>query len=97
MAWFRNSQIVMEQLQHGNCDLSMGATEVGLQLIRDLGMREQLTVLPSIFDAMRFTLMVNKDSPYVGILPAFDHTIREMHRSGAVERIIENNRQRQAL
>lgn len=97
VAWFRNNQIVMEQLQHGNCDLSMGATEVGLQLIRDLGMQEKLTVLPEVFDAMRFTLMINKDSPYVAILPAFDRIIREMHRSGAVERIIENNRQRKAL
>jgi len=75
----------------------MGATEVGLQLIRDLGMQEKLTVLPEVFDAMRFTLMINKGSPYVGILPAFDRTIRDMHKSGAVERIIENNRQRNVL
>ena len=97
VAWFRNNQIVMEQLQHGNCDLSMGATEVGLQLIRGLGLEQELTVLPEVFDSMRFTLMINKDSPYVGILPAFDRTIREMHKSGAIERIIENNRQREAL
>ena len=97
VAWFRNSQIVMEQLQHGNCDLSMGATEVGLQLIRDLGMQEKLQVLPEVFDSMRFTLMINKDSPYVAILPAFDRTIRDMRESGAIERIIQNNRQSRAL
>ena len=93
VAWFRNSQIVMEQLQHGNCDLSMGATEVGLQLIRDLGMQEKLAVLPEVFDSMRFTLMINKHSPYVAFLPAFDRTIREMRESGVIERIIQDNRQ----
>lgn len=94
VTWFRNNQIAMEQIQHGNCDLSMGATEVGLKIIRDLDMGEQLTVLPKIFDSMVFTLMINKDSPYVAILPEFDRTIRAMRKSGAIERIIQDSRHR---
>lgn len=92
VTWFRNNRIVMEQLRHGHCDLSMGAIEVGLKIIRDLGLEGTLTVLPEVFDSMTFTLMINKHSPYVGILPEFDQTIREMHESGSIERIIQNNR-----
>lgn len=94
VTWFRNNQIAMEQIQYGNCDLSMGATEVGLKIIRDLGMGERLTVLPKIFDSMVFTLMINKDSPYVAILPEFDRTISAMRISGTIERIIQDNRHR---
>lgn len=92
VTWFRTNQIAMEQVQHGSCDLSMGATEVGLKIIRDLGMQEQLTVLPEVFDSMTFTLLINKNSPYVAILPEFDKTIRAMRKDGIVERIIEDSR-----
>lgn len=94
VTWFRTNQIAMEQVQHGNCDLTMGAIDVGLKIIHDLGLKGKLTVLPEIFDTMNFTLLINKSSPYVGILPKFDRTIREMRESGAIQSIVQANRER---
>jgi len=89
---FRTNEIAMEQVLHGNCDLTMGAGEVGLKIIRERNWDDRLVILPEVFDRMNFTLMINKNSPYVGILPQFDWTIREMRKSGAIERIVQASR-----
>jgi polar amino acid transport system substrate-binding protein len=91
---FRTNEIAMEQVIHGNCDLTMGAAEVGLQIVRARNWGEQLTMLPEVFDRMDFTLMINKNSPYVGILPRFDQVIREMRETRQIERIVRASRAR---
>ncbi|MGH8353445.1 MAG: substrate-binding periplasmic protein [Pseudomonas sp.] len=90
--WFRTNAIAMDQVLHGNCDLTLGAAEVGLEIIRQRKLEGRLTMLPEVFERMNFSLLINKNSPYAGILPTFDRTIRAMRETGALARIVAASR-----
>jgi len=81
--------ITLKKLAAGRFDAFIDVSQVIRYRIRELGLKKQITELPNVIDSRTFNLCIGKKSPYSGILPKFDETLRNMREDGKLQEIYD--------
>ncbi len=81
---------VFELIAKGRGDINIIPMIIGKYYLKELGLKNQITELPSIVPAIPFHLVIGKKSPFTKILPKFDQVVKQMKEDGALQAIIDN-------
>lgn len=80
----------LKGLAHGRGDLALVTGLSGAYYLKSLNLGEQLVMLPPVIDTFRYVLCLGKQSPHVGLLPAFEAALGRKRTDGSYAAVLES-------
>lgn len=96
--WSSNSNNCIVMLAKNRADIFVSNEFVGFDKLRWLlenksqhsSDLEKIIALPHIFETVDYTLLINKNSKYIDIIPRFNEVLRQMKKDGTHDTIVKN-------